>query len=194
MLINILKQFNWVDIFVLIIIIRTCFIAAKSGFPIELFKFLGTLAAIYLSLHYYVSLSENLMDWLALERKIPLEFLAFIVFILLAIAGYVIFALLRSIFYRFLKMEAVSGLNKWGSLVLGMARGVFLASLIIFTLFISSISYFTESVRSAYSGRRLFMVCPNTYSWLWNSLVSKFSGKERFNDNITAVKEEFFER
>ena len=191
MLLNVLKQINWVDILVLILVVRTCFIAAQSGFPIELFKFLGTLAAIYLSLHYYVVLADYAMNWLSLGGRTPVEFSEFVIFLVLAIAGYCIFVLLRSIFYRFLKMEAVSGLNKWGSLVLGVARGVFLASLIMFMMFISSIGYFRDSVKASYSGRRLFMVAPDTYSWLWSGVASKFVPAEKFNAAVTSVKEEF---
>ncbi|MDO8662558.1 MAG: CvpA family protein [Candidatus Omnitrophota bacterium] len=191
MLLNILKQINWVDILVLILVVRTCFIAAKCGFPIELFKFLGTLSAIYFSFHYFVILSDYISDWLALGKRLPLEFLQFIIFVLLAIAGYAAFILLRSILYRFLKMEAVSSLNKWGGLILGIARGTFLASLIIFAMFISSIDYLRNSSKSSYSGKRLFMLAPDTYVWLWNSVVSKFAASEKLNDTIILIDKEF---
>jgi uncharacterized membrane protein required for colicin V production len=191
MLLNILNQVNWVDIFVLILGVRICYVAVKSGFPVELFKFIGTIAAIYLSLHYYVLLTAYIKEWLPLEGRLPQDFLQFIVFLALAAAGYYSFMVLRSIFYRFLKMEAVSTLNKWGSLILGVARAVFLASLIMFTFVISTVSYFNNSVKSSYTGKHLFMVAPNTYSWLWNSVTSKFAFGEKYNDTITVISEEF---
>lgn len=194
MLLNILKQINWVDIFVLLLVIRVCFVAVKNGFPVELFKLLGTIAAIYLASHYFATLAELLFGWIGLGKVLPLEFLQFVVFLLLAIFGYAVFLLLRVIFHRFLKMEAVSSLNKWGSLFLGAIRGIFLASLIIFMMFISSVSYFQESVKSSYSAKGLFMLSPNTYSWLWNNAVSKFAGKERFNHFVTTTSEEFLKR
>ncbi|MFH0855220.1 MAG: CvpA family protein [Candidatus Omnitrophota bacterium] len=192
MLLNILKQINWVDIGVLLLAIRICLTAVKNGFPIELFKFIGTLAAIYLSSHYYIIVSDYIADLLSLSNKLPLEFLDFIVFVLIAIGSYVIFALLRGIFGSLLKMEAVSTLNKWGSLVLGLARASFLASLIIFSMFISSVNYFKNSVRASYCAKRLFVICPGTYTWLWNKVTSKFITFERFNDNINSVNEEFW--
>jgi len=186
-----LKQINWLDILVLVLIVRTCLIASQSGFPIELFKFIGTLSAIYFSLHYYLVLTDYTLRWLSLGGRMPLEFSEFIIFLVLAIAGYCIFILLRSIFYRFLKMEAVSGLNKWGSLVLGVARGILLVSLIMFMMFISSIGYLRDSVRASYSGKRLFMIAPDTYACLWKGAASKFAAGEKFNDNVTLIKEEF---
>ena len=191
MLLNILKQINWVDIFVLILTLRICFIAVKSGFPVELFKFIGTLTAIYLALQYYLVLSNYLKGWFSLGGRVPLKFLEFLVFFALAVGGYYIFVLLRSIFYRFLKMEAVSALNKWGSLVLGIARAALLASLIMFTLAVSNVGYFRNSVRESYLGQRLFSVAPDTYTWIWNSIISKFSASEKYNAVIPSIKEDF---
>lgn len=194
MLLNILKQINWVDIGVLLLFVRICITALKSGFPIELFKFIGTLCAIYLASHYYIVISDRIADWLALGKRLPLEFLDFIVFSLVAIGGYAIFVLLRSVFGKLLKMETISTLNKWGSLILGVARALLLSSLIIFAMFISSIEYFRHSASASYSGKHLFRICPDTYSWIWNSLASKFAPGEKFNDTITTVSEEFLKK
>ncbi len=191
MLLNILNQINWVDIFVLILGVRICYVAVKSGFPVELFKFIGTVTAVYLSLHYYVALSGYIEGWLSMGNRLPQDFLQFIVFLSLAAAGYYAFMVLRSIFYRFLKMEAVSTLNKWGSLILGLARAVVLVSLIMFTFVISSVSYFNNSVKASYTGKRFFMVAPDTYSWLWNNFVSKFAAGEKYNETVTLTSEEF---
>lgn len=194
MLLNILKQINWVDIFILVLIIRVCYVAAKNGFPIELFKLGGTILAIYLSCHYFALISVYLSSRIGSGNLLPLEFLEFIIFVLLAITGYGIFLLLRSIFNRFIKMEAVSGLNKWGSLLLGVIRGLLLASLIMFMMFISSIGYFKNSVRMSYSGKRLALLAPRTYAWFWSGIVSKFAANEKFNDNIAVVNEEFLSK
>ena len=191
MLLNILKQINWVDIFVLILGVRICYVAVKSGFPVELFKFIGTITAVYLSLHYYIVLSGYIKEWLSIGDRLPQEFLQFIVFLGLAGAGYYVFIVVRSIFYRFLKMEAVSTLNKWGSLILGVVRAMLLTSLIMFTFVISSVSYFNDSVKVSYMGKRLFMIAPDTYSWLWNSFVSKFATGEKYNDTVILTSEEF---
>ena len=193
MFLNILRQINWVDIFVLILVFRVCYIAVKSGFPPEFFKFLGTIAAIYLSLHYYTVLSDLigrwLSRWLSLREKMPLEFLDFVTFTFLAILGYVLFVLLRNVFCHFINIEAVSALNKWGGLFLGMARSILLASLVLFMLVISSVGYFKDSVKASYFGRRLFSVAPETYTWLWDGIGSKFSKGEKYNQVIPEVKD-----
>ncbi|MFA5149812.1 MAG: CvpA family protein [Candidatus Omnitrophota bacterium] len=191
MLLNILKQINWVDIFILILTLRISFIAVKSGFPVELFKFIGTVTATFLSLHYYIILAGYASNWFSLGKRISLGFLEFLVFLALAIAGYCLFILVRSVFSRFLKMEAVSALNRWGGLFLGLARAALLSSLIMFVLAISSVGYFKESVKESYLSQRLFSVAPDTYTWLWNSVISKFSVTEKYNEVIPSIKADF---
>ncbi len=191
MLLGIIKQFNWVDILVIIILFRIGYIAIKNGLLWEFFKLLGTILAVYLSLHYYTLLSDMMGQRLpSIKEKAPLEFLDFLSFVVLAIIGYLIFVSLRIVFHRFIKMEAVPNLNKWGGLVLGIGRGFLLAGLITFMLAISSINYLRNSVNDSYSGRQLFKVVPNTYSWLWNNIASKFMTGEKFNKTILEVQKD----
>lgn len=190
MFLDIAKQFNWVDILVVILLLRIGYVALRNGLVIEFFKILGTVTAIYLSLHYYTALS----DWVRMRlgsEKVPLEFLDFLFFVVLAIGGYSIFVVLRSVFSRFIKMEAVPKLDKWGGFILGMGRGVLLVGLVIFMLGISGVDYLKSSIKGSYSGRRLVKIAPDAYSWLWNALASKFASNEKFNKTILKVQEGF---
>lgn len=190
---NIFQQFNWIDIFVVILLFRIGYVSLKKGLPVEIFKLLGTLTATFLSLHYYFSISLFLQQRF-FNKKEPLLILEFFVFLVLVISGYLIFVLLRNIFYRFIKMQAVSYLDKWGGLVLGTIRGVLLVSLIIFMLVFSGVNYFETRVKHSFLGRRLFNIAPATYSWLWNALVSKFMIGEEFNHKIAETQEGFIKK
>ena len=192
-MLEIIKRLNWVDIFVIILLFRILYVSLKSGFAAELFKLLGTITAIYISLHYFTLFS----DWVVGSAKVtiskesmPLEFMDFISFVILVLAGYLFFVGLRAVFYRFIKMEAVPTLNRWGGFVLGIIRGFLLASLIIFMLVISTISYLRDSTLDSYLGSRIYKIAPATYSWIWNSLTSKFMGKEKFNKTVFEVSKD----
>jgi len=189
-LLNTLKQFNWADIFFIILLIRTCYVALKNGFPTELFKLLGTICAIYLGLHYYIKFSDYVLN-LSGAKNLPAEYLTFFSFVLLVFLGYFIFFLLGRVFSRFLQMEAVPVLNKWGSLILSIIRSLFLMSLIIFAMVISPLGYFRDSVNNSYSGKRLFKIAPITYAWLWDSIMSRFRTQEKFNATILQVQTSF---
>jgi hypothetical protein len=64
----------------------------------------------------------------------------------------------------------------------------------MFMLTISSIGYLKGSVQSSYLGKRIFLIAPDTYSWLWNSIVSKFSSSEKYNEGVTTTSEEFLKQ
>lgn len=192
MLLGIVKQFNWLDVFIIITIMRICYVALKSGVPAELFKLLGTIAGVYVGLQYYTQVSDALSRFFpGAKEQAPLEFLDFACFGLLVILSYLIFVLLRKVFYQFVKMEVVSRLNKLGGLVLGIARAYLLTGLIVFALVISTVSYLKESVTGSYLGPRLFRAAPSTYSWLWGNLTSKFTPSEKFNKTVTEIEEGF---
>jgi len=186
-LLDILKQFNWVDIFFVILLIRICYVAIKNGFSVELFKLLGTISAIYFSLHYYIIFPDYIIGRIG-AKNIPLEYLTFFSFVVLAILGYLIFMILSKVFSRFIQMEAVPNLNKWGSLILGIIRSFLLVSLLIFIFVIAPGSYFRNSVNNSYSGKRLFKIAPATYTWVWNSIMSKFRTQEKFNETILQIQ------
>lgn len=190
MLLNTLRQFNWLDIFILIMIFRICYIAIKGGFTTEFFKFLGTITAIYLSMHYCITIADYIRGQLPVGSKIPLGFINSLVFLFLAISGYLLFVLLRNVFNNFIKMEAVSALNKWGGLILGGFRSVLLVSLISFTLLISGISYFKNSIKHSYLGSRLSLVAADTYTWIWASIFSKFIPSEKEGSIVIDTKKE----
>ncbi len=186
---DIIKKFNWVDIFVIIILFRIGYIAIKNGLLVEFFKLLATIAAVYLSLHYYITLADWIRQIIPIAKeKIPLKFLDFLSFGFLVIVGYLIFVSLHLVFKRLIKMEAVPNLNKCGGFVLGIGRAFLLAGLITFVFVISSIGYLKTSVNNSYSGKRLSKIAPDTYSWLWNNITSKFMTEEKFNKTILEVQ------
>lgn len=187
MALDTIRQFNWVDIFVVILLIRVCYIAVKTGLPVEFFKLLGTVLAIYLSLHYYTGLSDVISQRLGV-KIISLDFLGGICAINLALLGYGIFIAMRFGFCRFIKVEAVPRLNKWGGFALSLIRAVLLIGLIIFILLVSSIDYLKSSVVNSYSGKYLFKSASNTYTWLWDNLMSKYMPGEKFNKNISELQ------
>jgi uncharacterized membrane protein required for colicin V production len=184
---DILNQFNWIDILVVIILFRIGYVALRSGFSAEIFKLLGIIAAIYLSLHYYTVWADSFQR-VAVLKFIPVEILIPISFLLLVIVGYMFFVFLRGIFYRFLKLEASPNLNKWGGFLLGVARGILTVSLIICFFTISGIGYLNKSVNSAYSGKPLFEIAPTVYTQLWENITSKFIPQEKFNNSIYTTK------
>ena len=187
---DLIKQFNWLDGLVVILLFRICYVGIKNGLPVEFFKLLGTILANYLSMHYYTPLSDFIRVRLGQEKTF-FSLLDPLCFVVLAMLGYFIFVLLRNVFCRFIKTEATPNLNKWGGFILGIARAALLISLIIFVLVISAIGYLKKSVKDSYSAKYLVKIAPATYAVLWNNFTPKFMAAEKFNEAILGVQEEF---
>lgn len=189
-LFDFLRQLNWVDIVILILLVRIGCVARKTGLPAESFKLLGTLVAIFVCLHYYSGLSDWLGRLLPLAKeKTPLEFLDFLCALFLAVLGYAICMLLRFAFSHFIKLEAIPVLNKWGGFLLGLIRAFLATSLVIFMLVASSVGYLRNSVNGSYFGARVFKIAPATYAGMWDGLLSKFMPESKFNNTILEVQE-----
>jgi uncharacterized membrane protein required for colicin V production len=190
-LLSVIQRFNWVDTFFIILLLRIGYIAFKTGFVTEFFKLLGTLLAIYVAMHYYTALSDFLGGRFGLDKKLPLDFLDFICFILLAIISYLIGIFFRQALCRLIKLEAVPRLNKWGGFVIGIARVVLLAGLFAFIFSISTVKYLHDKVADSYFGVSLIKVAPATYSSVWYGFMSKFMPTEKFNKTILEVQTNF---
>ena len=193
MVMEIFNQFNFLDVVILIILFRICYIAVKMGLAVEFFKLLGVLFSIYFASHYYTYFSDMIQQRF-IPGGMPLEFMDFIIFIILACAVYLVFVLLRVTFSRFMKMEAAPKINKYGALILSLARGYFTVGLLIYVLMISSVSYLSNSVKHSYLGSRSFSISAQTYNWIWESILSKFSPQEKPNSVVNEVRDNFIKK
>jgi len=183
---EILKQLNWIDIFSVIVLLRICYIAVKLGVISEIFKALGTVLAVYLSLHFYERLAGQLGTYPGIGN-LPQSFLIVSSCIFLALAGYALFRIMHFLFTKFVKAEPAALFNRWGGLLLGLLRGCLLAGFIFFIMAASGGGYLRTSIKKSYAGERLFRIAPTTYTALWQGVVSHFSPREKSNERVKEV-------
>jgi len=193
MITEIIAKVNFLDFIILIILIRICYISAKMGLSVEIFKFFGVVFSTYIALHYYVAFSD-LIQQRFLPEGMSLVFMDFTVFIFLITLVYLCFIGLRSLLLRFVQLNAVPKINQYLGLILGVGRGFLLVGLLSFTLVISGVAYLTSSVKHSYLGNKTFIILPQTYVWLWSNIFSKFSAKDEFNSVITKTTEKFYHK
>ncbi len=186
---GLIKQMNWVDFFVIILLIRISYIALKNGIFVELFKLLGIILATYLSLHYYTRLG-NLLNRFIKTDAVSMEVLDFLSLVILIIMGYIIAVILREGLSRFIKVDVASIIDRWLATILGLGRGILVASLIMCMFSLPVITYFKKSVDKSYLGERLLKIAPLIYSGIWNNFMSKFMPQEKFNQEILEFRQE----
>lgn len=192
MLPEILSKLNWVDFFVIIIMIRIFYVSAKTGFVIEFFKLLGSIFAVYCSFHYYIIAADILKQRVSnIENYIPLEFFDLLVFVFVLFISYAALAVIRGVICHFISMKAVPMLSRWGAVVLALARGILISSVIIFILAISTIKYLDNSAKESYSGKRLFNAAVGAYSFIWNKFMSKLMPGENYNEQVSQIETDF---
>lgn len=188
---DVFAQINWVDIFVVLLVVRVLLVAAKGGVATELFKLPGTAFSIYLALHYNVALATAIKGQFSGVRLAPVEFFDFLCLVFLAAVGYYTFALVRISFCRFVKLEALPRVNRWAGLILGTVRAVMFVGFMCYTLTVMQTEYFTAMVRESFFGRYAFSVAPGTYRWIWDNVTSRFMTGETYNPVVEEVEHRF---
>jgi uncharacterized membrane protein required for colicin V production len=185
---EIFSHINWVDILVLIIIFRTCYVAIQTGFFIELSKLAGLICAVFFGMHYFTTLGDYLAKKIGLSNYMPLEFIDFLSFAGLSVGINLLFTALRKTLFNTFKVEAPTSVNKWGGFILGACRSVIYTGYIVYLLVMSTAGYLKTSVNGSYSGGTFLRVAPSVYSFVWDNLASKFMMNEKINKNALEVE------
>lgn len=158
-----MPETNWVDIIVVIFLIRGSYIGLSRGFSVELFKFLGAIATAVLSLLYY----DNLAAWLASRSFLSLQVANFISCLILIFSLLIIFRLVRILLFRVLHLELFGNLEKWGGIALGLARSIIFVSLFIYALTFLPSTYLKQSIEErSLSGPYVKEIAPKTVEFI----------------------------
>jgi uncharacterized membrane protein required for colicin V production len=188
MLADTILQLNIVDLAIAILLVKICYTAVKTGLVTEAFKLLGTISATYLAMHYFTTLADVVRGG-AVAKRMGLEFLDFLAFVLLVLLGYGFFVVSRLAFARFIKAEAVPRLNRIGGLILGVVRGFIASGLVVFMLFICSVSVIKDMARVSYFGTKIVKISFSLYNGMWNGFFSKVMPQERANETLLEIQD-----
>ncbi len=180
-----LKSFNWIDILLAVIALRIIFIGFKRGVVVEFFKLLGTVFAVFITLHYYSSLSRVFQNFL----RLPSGFADFLCFAILWIVVVIVFKLIRDGFLILLKIEAHSIFERWGSLFFSVVRVLLVGSLTVLFLRVVNLEYFNAHLQESLFSQKLAQIAPQVYEKSFNGFISKFFPTEELNTNAMALGE-----
>lgn len=158
-----LPEANWVDLIVIIFLIRGCYIGFEAGFSVELFKSLGTVAATVITLLYYAWLGE----WLASNSFLSHQAANSISCLMLFFSLLFVFKVVRNLLFKILHLELFGALERWGGFFLGLVRSAIFASLFVFVLALMPFEYIKESVeKNSFSGPHLKKVGPRIMDFI----------------------------
>ena len=171
-----LPETNWVDIIVVIFLVRGGYIGLSRGFSAELFQILGAVASAVLSLLYY----ETLGQWLTSHSFLSLQIANFLSFLFLLLTLLFVFRTVRILLFKILHLELFFGWEKWGGLILGVARSVVFASLFLFVLLLLPVQYIKESIEErSLSGPYIKEIAPKAVDFIVQFKPKPKNSKEK---------------
>jgi len=137
-------KFNWVDIFFVIILFRTCYVGFKNGLLPEFFRLFGLFLAFVLSFNSYILASDFLAKHIKLTG-LKADIIGFIFIFLITLLAFKLLAVLADKLLG--NSENVSLANKIVGLALGLGRGIILIGLIYILFIHSPVNYFYKSAK-----------------------------------------------
>ncbi len=158
---EIIKNINWLDIVVLVIVVRGIYMGAKRGLTAELFNFFGIIISLILSVQWY----SRVADVLILNFSLPIWLCNILCFIVIVQIIRLIFKYFLIFFLKVLNIQFIPQLEKIGGGVIGCGRGIIVSGILILTLSFIPNDYMKQSIQSkSFTGSFLINVTERTYS------------------------------
>jgi len=158
---QILSKLNWVDIVVLILMVRMSYVALMDGLSHEIFPFFGSLTVFVLSLHYYTRLGDAISRNLG---NMPSELSNCLSFIILVMALGLVVKFIKIILDKIVKVKWHPVIEKFGGLFVGMAKAYIITAMVLTILALIPLSYLQWSVKErSLTGKYVLMAGPETY-------------------------------
>lgn len=157
----------WIDIILMLILLRAAYVGFRKGAFVELFKIVGLLIGLILALYY----SEEIGTGMASFFSLPSSPVLFIIFFCLLGCCIAAFSFLRTIIFSIMKIELIGIFERVTGLILGVVRGSLISSLILLILVSAPSPYFAQLVNEqSWLGPRLLTITPR----LCEKLIDSF--------------------
>ena len=142
---EILTKINWVDVLILILILRTSYVSLQDGLSHEILPLIGSVCMLVFSLHYYGKIASFLFNN---GFTIPMELLNLISFVFTVICIGILFKFLKVVVDKIVKVSWHPLIEKFGGMLAGIVRGVILTSIILTIIVLIPLPYLQWSVNT----------------------------------------------
>jgi uncharacterized membrane protein required for colicin V production len=169
------QRVNWVDILTVILLLRTCYIGARTGLSEEVFRMVGVLLGLYVSMGFYSPFGSRINSGLSLPQDL-VDGVSFLILILLSMLSLKLVAIGVT---KVVKLAFADKINQWGGFVSGLLRGAILLSLLFMLFGILKVDYLVKSVEErSLTGPYIEKIAPYAYQ-----VVARNSPEEVILDN-----------
>lgn len=180
---DILTKLNWVDILVIIVMLRTSYVAFQDGLSHEIPSLIGAYICLVFSLAYYKNIASSIYYNFA---KIPIDLLNLTAFIFLFFVIGFIFRILKSILDKIVKVSWNPLIEKFGGLLAGIIKGGLVVSAILIVMVLTPLSYLKMSImEKSLTGMYFLRIGPGVYSMVSGILpYSEMTGRPGSSEDI----------
>jgi len=177
---EIFQRINWVDVAVVILLIRTSYIGAHSGLSSEIFRIIGVLLGLFFSMKYSSMLGSSISSGM----NIPQEFAEGATFLILILLSMLSLKLVCLGLTKIVKLAFADKIDQWGGFLVGLFRGAVLMSLLFALFGIFQIDYLVKSVEErSLTGPYIKKVAPNIYQVISRTSPEDLTVKELPKEN-----------
>lgn len=176
-------NFTVLDAVIAVMIGWTCCSGFRKGIFVEIFKIAALGCAVFIGLHFYLRFSAFLDGLLGVLRPVS----RVLSYVLLTGACIGIFRIFRDGVMVLLKQDDLKTSSRWIGAVLGCARGILLASLLLVGSLIVDHIKVTHVVRQSFSSRFLLRPGPEIYSAVFRFVVDPVFPGETQNTSIVTL-------
>lgn len=148
---------NWFDIFVVILLLRTCYIGFKNGLSCEVFKAAGLVLSGLAAFYFYKKLVLLINQYaVTLMPEDRLNAAAFLAILLSAI---LIFKLIFIFVQKIMQLSFAKNFSTTTGMIFGLARGIIIICLTFAILNWSTVDYIRESIQQkSFSGQYIVKI------------------------------------
>jgi len=186
MLLEIIQKLNWIDVVIVVVMLRAFYIGLKRGCVNEIFQLMAVFASIFVVFHYYPFCSRLIENRVFLKPEIARSVTFFVLWALVAL----VCKFIRDGVCLIFKIEAKSFFDKFGGLSVGLIRGLLVSSLLLSLFTTTGSEYLIRNIKGSYFSSRVAPLAPSVYKFVFKGFVNKYFPNEKMNQDIFAVEQD----
>ncbi len=179
------SNFNWIDIAIVVILVRVVYTGMNSNLLIELFGLISSLFAVFVVSHYYARFADFLHEMVFIPDMVNEAF----AIIILWLSVHVVFKLITAGWSMVLKVEAHPVFDRWGGFIFSLGRSVLVCGLLFVLFIVAGNDYLRQMSARSWTGKILIDTAPAVYSGIYDGFIVKYFPDEPFNEQVLELRD-----
>lgn len=180
-------NFSWIDIIVILLVIRGVIVGYRRGFSGEALRFLGVILALFLSFKFYEPGANRLIQGFGVARRTAIA----ISFGTISLAVIVFFYLLNRMMQHLMELPLVAAMERGGGAVFGGLKALLFAFVVLIVLALVKVEAVSNAVsRDSFFGALAISSVPGAYRIVTRVYPeAESSSAEKVLEKLPAVKQ-----